>query len=64
MVLAVLVVLVMPVVIIYSGLMMFFPGKKDQNAKKPNVEFRGETRAEEDERINEWGLDDDWSLLR
>ena len=64
MVLAVLVVLVMPVVIIYSGLMMFFPGKKDPNAKKPNVEFRGETREEEDERINEWGLDDDWSLLR
>ena len=64
MVLAVLVVLVMPVIIIYSGLMMFFPGKKDTNAKKPNVEFRGETREEEDERINEWGLDDDWSLLR
>lgn len=64
MVLAVLVVLVMPVVIIYSGLMMFFPGKKDPNAKKPNVEFRGETREEEDKRINEWGLDDDWSLLR
>lgn len=64
MVLAVLVVLVMPVVIIYSGLMMFFPGKKDPNAKKPNVEFCGETRAEEDKRINEWGLDDDWSLLR
>lgn len=64
MVLAVLVVLVMPVVIIYSGLMMFFPGKKAPNAKKPNVEFRGETREEEDERINAWGLDDDWSLLR
>ena len=62
MLLAILICLVMPPVIIYSGLKMMWPTKKDPNAQKPNVEFRGETREEEDERINAWGLDEDWSI--